>query len=37
MRVMAFNSSHRMYKGNTAVILNPFLNGMREAGAGAET
>ena len=36
MKVLAFNSSPRMDKGNTALILNPFLEGMREAGAGVE-
>jgi multimeric flavodoxin WrbA len=32
-RVLAFNSSPRKGKGNTALILNPFIEGMREAGA----
>lgn len=36
MKVLAFNSSPRMDKGNTALILNPFLEGMREAGAEVE-
>ena len=36
MKVIAFNSSPRMDKGNTALILNPFLEGMREAGAEVE-
>jgi multimeric flavodoxin WrbA len=36
MKVIAFNSSPRMNKGNTALILNPFLDGIREAGAEAE-
>ncbi|MBC8511929.1 MAG: flavodoxin family protein [Dehalococcoidia bacterium] len=36
MKVLAFNSSPRMDKGNTALILNPFLDGMREAGAAVE-
>lgn len=33
MKVLAINSSPRMEKGNTAMILNPFLDGMKEAGA----
>ena len=33
MRILAFNSSPKMDKGNTALILNPFIEGMREAGA----
>ena len=36
MKVLAINSSPRMDKGNTAVILNPFLDGMKEAGADVE-
>ena len=36
MKVLAINSSPNMGKGNTAVILNPFLDGMREAGAEVE-
>lgn len=36
MRVLAINSSPMMGKGNTALILNPFLDGMREAGAEVE-
>jgi multimeric flavodoxin WrbA len=34
--VIAINSSPRMEKGNTAVLLAPFLDGMREAGAEVE-
>ena len=33
MKVLAINSSPNMDKGNTALILNPFLNGMRDEGA----
>ena len=36
MKVVAINSSPRMGNGNTALILNPFLDGMREAGAEVE-
>jgi multimeric flavodoxin WrbA len=36
MKVIAFNSSPRMDKGNTARILDPFLEGMKEAGAEVE-
>jgi multimeric flavodoxin WrbA len=36
MRVLAINSSPRKDKGNTALILNPFLDGMKEAGADVE-
>ena len=36
MKVLAINASPRMNKGNTALILNPFLEGMREAGARVE-
>ena len=36
MEVLAFNSSPRKDKGNTALILNPFLEGMKEAGADVE-
>ena len=36
MKVLAFNSSPNMENGNTALILNPFLKGMREAGADVE-
>ena len=33
LKVLAINSSPHMEKGNTALILNPFLEGIREAGA----
>ena len=36
MKVLALNSSPMMGKGNTALILTPFLDGMREAGAEVE-
>jgi multimeric flavodoxin WrbA len=36
MRVLAVNSSPRKDKGNTALVLNPFLAGMKEAGADVE-
>ncbi len=36
MKALVVNSSPHMDKGNTAVILNPFLDGMREAGAEVE-
>ena len=36
MKVLAINSSPRMDKGNTSMILNPFLEGMKEAGAEVE-
>ncbi len=36
IKVLAFNSSPNMDKGNTALILAPFLEGMREAGAEVE-
>lgn len=35
-KVLAFNCSPRMEKGNTALILNPFIDGMRGAGADVE-
>jgi multimeric flavodoxin WrbA len=36
MKALAINGSPHMGKGNTALILNPFLEGMREAGAEVE-
>ncbi len=36
MKVLAINGSPRMDDGNTAMILNPFLEGMKEAGANTE-
>jgi multimeric flavodoxin WrbA len=36
MNVLAINGSPHMDEGNTAIILNPFLDGMKEAGANAE-
>jgi multimeric flavodoxin WrbA len=36
MKVIAINSSPNMDKGNTAVILKPFLDGIRESGAKIE-
>ena len=36
MKVLAFNGSPRMDKGNTALILNPFLEGVEEAGVDVE-
>jgi len=36
MKVIAVNSSPKMDKGNTAVILTPFLEGMQQAGAEVE-
>jgi hypothetical protein len=35
-RALAFNCSPRMEKGNTALILNPFIDGMRRAGTDIE-
>jgi multimeric flavodoxin WrbA len=35
-KVLAINGSARMEKGNTAMVLTPFLDGMREAGASVE-
>ena len=36
MKVVAINSSPKMNKGNTALILNPFLEGMSADGADVE-
>ncbi|VVB96105.1 Iron-sulfur flavoprotein [uncultured archaeon] len=36
MKVLAINSSPMMDKGNTALILDPFLEGMKEEGADVE-
>src|SRR5512146_583672 len=36
MKVLALNSSPKMDKGNTALVLTPFLEGMRAAGAEVE-
>lgn len=36
MKILAFNSSPKMDKGNTALILNPFLEGVRAAGGEVE-
>jgi multimeric flavodoxin WrbA len=36
MNVLAINGSPHMDEGNTAMILNPFLEGMKEAGANVE-
>jgi len=33
MKVIAINSSPNMGKGSTAMILTPFLEGLKEAGA----
>lgn len=35
-KVVAINGSPRMQKGNTAMILTPFIEGMEEAGAEVE-
>jgi multimeric flavodoxin WrbA len=36
MKILAINGSPHMGEGNTAMILNPFLDGMKEAGANVE-
>ncbi len=36
MKVLAINGSPHMDKGNTALILNPFLEGIRSAGGDVE-
>lgn len=36
MKVLAINGSPHMYNGNTAMVLDPFLEGMKEAGANVE-
>jgi len=36
MKAIAINGSPRMKKGNTAMILDSFLKGMKEAGATTE-
>src|SRR4030042_4113646 len=36
VKVVAINGSARMEKGNTARVLEPFLNGVRDAGAFVE-
>jgi multimeric flavodoxin WrbA len=36
MKVLAINGSPHMDEGNTAMILNPFLDGLKEAGADVE-
>jgi multimeric flavodoxin WrbA len=36
MKALVFNSSPLMHKGNTALILTPFIEGMQEAGAEVE-
>ena len=36
MKVLAINGSPRMEKGNTHLVLGPFLQGMTEAGADVE-
>lgn len=36
MNVLAINGSPKMDKGNTAMVLDPFLQGMKDAGADVE-
>lgn len=36
MKVLAINGSPHMEVGNTAMILNPFLEGMKEEGSEVE-
>ena len=36
VKAVAINSSPQMNEGHTAIIFNPFVDGMREAGAGVE-
>jgi multimeric flavodoxin WrbA len=36
LRVVAVSGSARMEKGNTALVLAPFLDGVRESGASVE-
>ena len=36
MNVLAINGSPHADEGNTAMILNPFLDGMKDAGANVE-
>ena len=35
-RIVAINGSAKMEKGNTALVLAPFLDGIREAEASVE-
>ena len=36
IKVVVINSSPHKDKGNTALVLNPFMDGMREKGAEVE-